>query len=154
MHVCVGVVSVGLDATKSAGMKEWALEHKMEYFEVRLRPLTSTWSQCADRDAQVTVDDGPSIDEMLTEIVRNHRHMPPNDAEARDVLFAKWMAKLRAANPEYYRRMDEYARKYNKKNGKSNKALEDSRKWQKTEKGWVADGTAVTAGGSRGCAIM
>lgn len=95
------------------------------------------------------MDDGPSIDEMLTEIVRNHRHMPPNDAEAREVLYDKWMAKQRAAHPEYYRRLDEYARKYNKKHGN-----EDSRKWQKTEKGWVADGTAVTAGGSRGCAIM
>lgn len=57
LHAIVGVNAGFTDVASTADMREWAKERNVDYFEV-------------------TVNDGPSVDEMLTELIRKARLLP------------------------------------------------------------------------------
>lgn len=74
LHAVVGVNTGLTNADCTTGMREWAKENNVDYFEV-------------------TIDDGPSVDEMLTELIRKARLLPER---VRSVASTVRMLKLRA----------------------------------------------------------
>ena len=105
--------------TATAGVRAWAEEKGAQYYEV-------------------SYDNGPTIDEMTTEIVRTCRRLASREK-------SKEFQTLAA---EYQENV--YGR-YSTKKTKSSKA------WIKMESGWVAGGkaaTATTASSSPGCLVM
>lgn len=114
-------VDLDAEAMQTAGMREWAAENNAHYFEI-------------------TMDNGPSIDEMLVELIRDARHRPSRNKETYDTMFRVLEDRLRAWNQRGY---DEHRKIFTP----TYKPPEEE--WKKTDKGWIAP-DRVQATNSRG----
>lgn len=102
---------------------------------------------------EVQLDNGPSVEELLVQIIREARLLPSMEGKQKELLEEFELASQARYNPKAAKKLKERREK------EAKQAMKNA--WHKTDKGWVAPTanttthTATTASSSsRGCIVM